>query len=436
VRLEHFQRSTADFPYVTWVALILCLLAAPSVAQSPAVEHLVHAPKADVEHALQRLHADSEGRLPTLHGFVSPGKVPFSHYQQGRYDFDLQVTSMSATESLVRVRADITAWYQDEDPSRSGYQDLPSSGRLEADLLERLENALRTGTQVERPSGASEPAGAPGDKITAPELPAATNLPDSPSASKAALWLSARSGLSASPANQQNAEPQAASDATHAKLQQLQKEEKSLQEVLHNQVKPKDLAIVKKSGTRVRLRPADDAQVILVAEEDDELQVLERNEDWVRVQLSGPARGWIRAEQLDLAGVSVPSVTPGKSFAHSQEPALQTTREETAIFPGDWEPLRGKQVQIIWVQPGESAKGATPAKSMDSLQQLLRVRYAHSSDALSKVAGVVVVLDSADGGMMATTVSALRRWQAGNLSNALFWRQCWFDPPSAFSYVR
>jgi hypothetical protein len=45
---------------------------------------------------------------------------------------------------------------------------------------------------------------------------------------------------------------------------------------------------------------------------------------------------------------------------------------------------------------------------------------------------VVIVLDSADGGMAAVTLSVLQRWNEGKLSDEAFWKQCWFDPPGAF----
>jgi hypothetical protein len=44
----------------------------------------------------------------------------------------------------------------------------------------------------------------------------------------------------------------------------------------------------------------------------------------------------------------------------------------------------------------------------------------------------VVIFDSDDGGMIATTMPALRQWKAGTLSDEAFWRRCLFDPPEAF----
>jgi SH3 domain-containing protein len=101
-------------------------------------------------------------------------------------------------------------------------------------------------------------------------------------------------------------------------------------------------------------RPASDAQVVMQADAGDEFHILDCNPEWVHVQLSGPARGWIRSSQTDRSGVSVPS-SPGvseSSASHSPRPqtaSLPKTHQGTATFPGDCEPLRGKKVQIIWV---------------------------------------------------------------------------------------
>jgi len=43
---------------------------------------------------------------------------------------------------MVRVNATITAWYTNPGSGKSGYQVLPSNGRLETDFLDRLQEAL------------------------------------------------------------------------------------------------------------------------------------------------------------------------------------------------------------------------------------------------------------------------------------------------------
>jgi len=45
------------------------------------------------------------------------------------------------------------------------------------------------------------------------------------------------------------------------------------------------------------------------------------------------------------------------------------------------------------------------------------------------VQGVVLVLDSADGGQIAATSEFLQQWQTGKISEASFWKNCSVDPP-------
>jgi hypothetical protein len=45
---------------------------------------------------------------------------------------------------------------------------------------------------------------------------------------------------------------------------------------------------------------------------------------------------------------------------------------------------------------------------------------------------VVVIFDSEDGGMAATTLTTLQQWRAGHLPDEAFWRRCWRDPVEAF----
>jgi hypothetical protein len=48
------------------------------------------------------------------------------------------------------------------------------------------------------------------------------------------------------------------------------------------------------------------------------------------------------------------------------------------------------------------------------------------------VEGVVIIFDSADGGIVGATVAALRQVTAGALSIDNFWKECYRDPPEAF----
>jgi hypothetical protein len=106
---------------------------------------------------------------------------------------------------------------------------------------------------------------------------------------------------------------------------------------------------------------------------------------------------------------------------------------ETGTFPGDWDSLRGKQVRIIWVQPEGFADPGTSQNKVSMAKALFRKNYPEiAQGAQVAVDGVVIVLDSPDGGMAAATLPVLQRWSEGKLSDEAFWKQCWFDPPDAF----
>ena len=64
--------------------------------------------------------------------------------------------------------------------------------------------------------------------------------------------------------------------ATDKEISQLTREVAALEQIKSTQVQPADLAIVKTAGAPVLSRPSKDAQVVLMAEADDELQVLDQ----------------------------------------------------------------------------------------------------------------------------------------------------------------
>ena len=111
--------------------------------------------------------------------------------------------------------------------------------------------------------------------------------------------------------------------------------------------------------------------------------------------------------------------------------SVRQTKEEVAPFPGKWEPLDGKQVKIIWVQPlNKDQFGAEPKWAL--AKSVFRGADAGAPADPNQVAGVVVIFDSEDGGMAATTLANLQQWRAGHLSDDSFWRRCWRDPADAF----
>jgi hypothetical protein len=417
-----------------------CLLAgvfvpivlSPTLAQTAPVEQTFHASRADVEKALRKLQAYSGARLPTLEGFVVSDEQALDSYKRGYYQYSIQISSVNATESLVRVSAKVTAWHEDQDPPKSGYRVLLSNGRLESDLFERLEAALST-----QLAGASTPLQPQSQSSAKPDKPAPAAMPPSPLTARAPTdssnpFTAPRTISPVAPNRTESMAGNSPKDLMDRHVQQLTQEEQSLQEVLRNQAHPDNLAAVKTPRTPVLSRPLASSAVLFLADADDEFQVLGTQGDWVHVQISGLSRGWIRTAQLDLPGTLPANPNDGIRTDSKREPFRQT-REETSLFPGDWDLLRGKQVRIIWVQPNGATDAETVGRSkMNMAKSLFRKTYPQISQGSGQIDGVVIVLDSADGGMAAATLSLLQRWNEGKLSDEAFWKQCWFDPPGAF----
>ena len=100
------------------------------------------------------------------------------------------------------------------------------------------------------------------------------------------------------------------------------------------------------------------------------------------------------------------------------------------MFPGNWAPLRGKTVKIIWVHP--SGRMNDDGDRVKFAKSMFKKAYPEVSKTPSELAGVVVVFDAEDGGMAAATMASLQQWSAGHLSDTAFWKECWLDPADAF----
>jgi hypothetical protein len=214
----------------------------------------------------------------------------------------------------------------------------------------------------------------------------------------------------------------------------LRAEAQNLEEILKNQAHPNNLVAVKKSGTPVVATPSLNAKTLFLASKHDEFEMLDFNADWVHVRISGLSRGWIWRTNLEMPG-SVPDVdmqTSGPPVATAAD-LFHVSREETAPFPGDWAPLRGKSVKIISVQKiDDTAKDAGLEVKLEFAKSLLDKSYVELAKPPQTLAGIVLIFDAIDGGMIAATLTSLEQWKAGTLSDAALWHQCFFDPPETF----
>jgi len=404
--------------------------------------------KSTVEKALKELQPSMRGRLPALEGFALPGDHPLNQYQRAYYQSVVQVSSTAAGGAVVRVNTKVTAWHTDSNPSRSGYQLLTSNGRLESDLLDQLTDQLggspgatSAGRTAHGSSSDSFPAtvqatpakrtATAGKGLAAPEPGISAPMPQSSETGHTFLPPLAP-GLSGQQlADSKNSLKPSDQSQTQARLQA---EAASLEEVLKNQAHPKNLVAIKKSGTPVVASPSLSAKTLFLASAHDEFEMLDFNADWVHVRISGLSRGWIWRTSLEMPeGFSDVPLVGAKATAVVADLFL-VTREEVATFPGDWEPLRGKSVKIVSVQKAqEDEKNSGAPAKLEFAKSLLDKTYAELEKRSQELAGVVLMFDSVDGGMIAITLPTVQQWKAGKLTDAALWHRCYFDPPETFN---
>ena len=433
---------------LTLYCWLQCFSAQAVPAKKPETQRAFSQSPAVVEAAVKKLAGGTSGRLPVLDGFVIPGERTLERYERPYYQCQVRVTSAPSSGSVAHVTAKITAWYDGNggnaghaDPQRLGYQVLESNGRIETDLLDRLQEILEQGSQAtvhsssrQTTAQAGAESGIPvGKSAPAPDLSAP--MPQLPR--KPALDLPVP-GAPPSPANPA-----------------LEKEAKNLEEILRNQSHPTNLIAVKNDQTPVSESPSASAKVLFLASAQDEFEVLDVNPEWIHVRISGLSRGWLRRSTVEILGDSAVESGPVKppsepeATAPNQAPPntaaanpaapnpgtpdpgtkpsslFSVSSDEVGSFPGDWAPLKGKSVKIISVQqaPG-SGRITSPQDKMQFAESLFR------EDAVSSPAqGLVLIFDAEDGGMIAATVSALKQWKTGALSAQAFWKQCFLDPP-------
>jgi hypothetical protein len=465
---------------------LVSMTTARATAQIDANERAFAQSKTAIEKTLKTLQASLAGRLPTLEGFAAPDH-PLDRYQRGFYQASVQVTPAPSGGSVVRISVKLTAWYSDPVGARSGYQLLNSNGRLEMDLLDQLGEQLakvavpgdeiatsekKSETKVEAalnrpppPPAVTKPAttsktpspatpevstAAPSPSSTTTTTPgasAAEASPISPAPSAAASTTTASASTPpapnynpSSPFNQTLAEQDRAiprplaSTGTLKTDRQLQAEIDSLEEILKNQAHPKNLVAVKKSGTPVVETASLTAKPLFLASAHDEFEMLEFNRDWVHVRISGLSRGWIWRTSLEMPEGIPDTVANSATAPPLAADLFHVAREETAIFPGDWPPLRGKSVKIISVQKVDEARQQDSSQDkLEYAKYLLDRNYAEMRDKPQELAGIVLIFDSADGGMIAATLPTLQQWKAGTMTDAALWHNCFFDPPEIFN---
>jgi hypothetical protein len=410
---------------VVWLSVLVAISGIVSSGQTASPnERSFPQSKATIEKTLQAMQSDLAGRLPVLEGFAKPEEHPLDRYQHGYYQATFEVDPAPSGGSVVRVAIRVTAWYADPSGSHSGYQLLTSNGRLEADLLDQLAGQL---VAIPPPSTPPvESAAAPAKPTTEPAISAPSEpFPDTNQTFSSAL----NHGL----ANPESAKPQTPQQTAAEKAQKaLRAEVENLETMVKGVAHPNNLVAVKKSGTPVVATPSLTAKPQFLASMHDEFELLDFNADWVHVRISGLSRGWIWRNSVEMPeGISD---TQQRSVASATAADLfHVSRQERAPFPGDWEPLRNKNVEIISVERiDHSSQDNGPKERLEYARLLLEKSYEEITRNPQELQGVVVIFDSSDGGMLAATLTTLEQWKAGKLSDGAMWRQCFFDPPETF----
>jgi hypothetical protein len=416
--------------------LSLSAIAVARAAGAPATvyERTFPESKKAIQEIVVQMQGTMSGRLPVLDGFAVAGEHSLDKYQRGFYQATVQVTP-TEKGAVVHVSAKITAWYGDSVPSRSGYQLLSSNGRIEMDILDQLSERLAAADKISNDASTvkRQPAPftkAPANVISAPEPQssagiAASSSPSSSSSLSSPLPRDFGARDTVRPENSERKTKDPEQDRVRAELDQLQ-------EALRNQGHPKNLVAVRKSGTSVVATPSLTAKPLFLASAHDEFEIINFNQDWVHVKISGLSRGWLWRNDVEM-----PDAIPDVQSAPKKQTAadiFRVVKEETAPFPGDWEPLRGTTVKVISVQKSdETAKDGGPAMKLEFAKSVFGKSYAELTQHSGKLAGIVLIFDSADGGMIAAPQSILEKWKSGAVTDAALWRSCFFDPPETFA---
>jgi len=114
----------------------------------------------------------------------------------------------------------------------------------------------------------------------------------------------------------------------------LNAELQSLQEIKKNQAHPQNLVVVKKAGASVLAKPVEGARVLFNAAAEDEFEFIGAEGEWIHVQISGPSRGYIRRNNLELPEFIATRLNSQDATAPVEKAAaFRIVREEIVLFP-------------------------------------------------------------------------------------------------------
>ena len=402
--------------------------------------------KVEVEEALQSLKAYATNRLPVLDGFVNANATTIAKLENPHYQLRIEVESQGPNQTLVSVIAKITAWSAEQDPSRSQYVVIPSNGRLEQDMLDRLSVLLEKGN-VDRNGGSSgtpnsdRSAASAADSASASASPtpgvaaggSAPGSPHPPAPDASPVGPSAASpGSRVNPADPSAIASEIASiraqrQATEMNQRKLQQQVSELEANSSAQKFLSNLAVIKTPQTPVFQQDDDTSKVLFRADPEDEFEVINVKDTWFHVRLENGAEGWIRTAQLQ----------PPQEVDDAEDAAaalnFATPNQEIKPFAGDWVPLKGKPSLFVFAQPNRAIPNAILGQSQFAFaKHIFTEGYREAMHSEQPMSGVVVVFLGDKGGVAAATLADIRRWHTGAISDKVFFERCSFDPPESF----
>jgi len=451
-----------------FVALLLSFCRAVRAQDADSTDRLYKHRKAEVEEALQSLKAYATNRLPVLDGFVNANAMTIAKLENPHYQLRIDVESQGPNQTLVSVIAKITAWSAEADPSHSQYVVVPSNGRLEQDMLDRLSVFLEKGN-VDPDGGPGVPAssasgaalnsgGSTGDRPVAPATesagslaspsagvssggrasgspysPASPALPEESSASAPAYGMDASNAAarvgSADPSALAGeiASVQAQRQASEINQRKLQQHISELEANAGSQKFLSNLAVIKAPQTPVFQQDNDTSKVLFRADPEDEFEVINAKESWFHVRLENGADGWIRAAQLQRPQ----EVDDAEDAAAALN--FSTPNQEIKSFAGDWTPLKGKPSLFVFAQPNRAIPNAILGESQFAFaKHIFTEGYREAMHSEQPMSGVVVVFLGDKGGVASATLVDIRRWRDGAINDKVFFERCSFDPPESF----
>ena len=381
-----------------------------------------------VQQGLQQIGGFGGGTLPVLDGFVSSSVPQVDRYERPYYQYRVHLESVDPGHTSLSVEALISALYSDPIQSRSEYRVLPSNGRLEADLLDRLQHALEGNTSARPSAPLPDSAGATRTAKSSP-----FGKPGLVKGSSPDPLTSSQQQLDAILAERQTVREKTA--ALQAQIQQMKTGER----------KPANasrLASVKHSGVGVMSRKNFGGPVIFRAQAEDEFEVVALEAGWAQVRVDPDSPAYIQAEELNLPPglqekAAPSSVEAVASAANAPDLGFSVSREDVNLFSGEWARLKGKKVLFVYAQPRGllSDMGSEDAK-LGYAKRIFQTRLKTLLQSQPDVEGVVVVFLGSRGGVAAATLADIRQWAEGGLTDEAFVNRCSLDPPAEFRRMR